>query len=50
MLDEKTKQASGIDWDINKAVLDWMGVKTIKLRMDAVGIRRSRRCSPSGPT
>ena len=30
-LDEKTKQASGIDWDINKAVLDWMGVSTIKV-------------------
>jgi len=31
ILDEKTKQASGIDWDINKAVLDWLGVKTIKV-------------------
>jgi ABC-type amino acid transport substrate-binding protein len=30
-LDEQTKQANGIDWDINKAALDWMGVKTIKL-------------------
>ena len=30
MLDEKTKQASGIDWEINKGVLDWLGVKTIK--------------------
>jgi polar amino acid transport system substrate-binding protein len=30
-LDEQTKQARGIDWDINKAALDWMGVKTIKL-------------------
>jgi polar amino acid transport system substrate-binding protein len=30
-LDEKTKQASGIDWDINKAALDWMGVDKIKL-------------------
>lgn len=30
MLDEKTKQASGIDWDVNKGVLDWLGVKTIK--------------------
>ena len=30
MLDEKTKQASGIDWDINKGVLDWLGVKTIR--------------------
>ena len=29
--DEKTKQPAGIDWDINKAVLDWMGVKKIKL-------------------
>ncbi|HTS94745.1 MAG TPA: transporter substrate-binding domain-containing protein [Stellaceae bacterium] len=31
MLDEKTKQPSGIDWEINKAVLDWIGVKTIKV-------------------
>jgi ABC-type amino acid transport substrate-binding protein len=30
-LDETTKQASGIDWDINKAALDWMGVSKIKL-------------------
>jgi ABC-type amino acid transport substrate-binding protein len=30
MLDEKTKQASGIDWEINKGVLDWLGVKTIR--------------------
>src|SRR5258708_5712394 len=30
-LDETSKQAMGIDWDINKASLDWMGVKTIKL-------------------
>lgn len=30
-LDEKTKQPNGIDWDINKAALDWMGVKTVKL-------------------
>ncbi len=30
MLDEKTKDASGIDWEINKGVLDWLGVKTIK--------------------
>ena len=30
-LDEATKQATGIDWDINKAVLDWMGVSKIKL-------------------
>lgn len=30
-LDEKTKQPSGIDWEINKAVLDWLGVKTIKI-------------------
>src|SRR5882757_8776215 len=30
-LDDKTKEANGIDWDINKAALDWMGVKTIKL-------------------
>ena len=31
ILDEQTKQPSGIDWEINKAVLDWMGVKNIKL-------------------
>jgi len=30
-LDEKTKQPTGIDWDINKAALDWMGVKNIKI-------------------
>ena len=30
-LDEKTKEAGGIDWDINKAALDWMGVDKIKL-------------------
>src|SRR5271165_6098386 len=30
MLDEKTKQASGIDWEINKGALDWLGVKTIR--------------------
>ena len=30
-LDEQTKQAKGIDWDINQAALDWMGVKNIKL-------------------
>jgi polar amino acid transport system substrate-binding protein len=30
-LDEKTKQPSGVDWEINKAVLDWLGVKTIKV-------------------
>jgi ABC-type amino acid transport substrate-binding protein len=30
-LDEQTKQPSGIDWEINKAVLDWMGVKNIKV-------------------
>jgi polar amino acid transport system substrate-binding protein len=29
-LDENTKQATGIDWDINKAALDWMGVTNIK--------------------
>lgn len=29
MLDEKTKEASGIDWEINKGALDWLGVKTI---------------------
>src|SRR5262249_21541577 len=29
-LDEKTKEPGGIDWDINKAALDWMGVKNIK--------------------
>ncbi|HEY0419512.1 MAG TPA: transporter substrate-binding domain-containing protein [Acetobacteraceae bacterium] len=31
MLDEKTKQASGIDWEINKGVLDWLGVKNIRV-------------------
>ena len=30
-LDEKTKQPTGVDWDINKAVLDWLGVKNIKI-------------------
>src|SRR5215469_16343189 len=30
-LDETNKQPNGIDWDINKAALDWMGVKTVKL-------------------
>jgi polar amino acid transport system substrate-binding protein len=30
-LDEKTKQPTGVDWDINKAALDWMGVKNIKI-------------------
>ena len=28
--DEKTKETSGIDWDVNKAVLDWLGVKTLR--------------------
>jgi ABC-type amino acid transport substrate-binding protein len=27
---DDNKQATGIDWDINKAVLDWLGIKTIK--------------------
>jgi ABC-type amino acid transport substrate-binding protein len=30
-LDETTKQPTGIDWDINKAVLDWLGVKNVKV-------------------
>lgn len=30
IFDETTKQASGIDWDINKGALDWLGIKTIK--------------------
>jgi polar amino acid transport system substrate-binding protein len=30
-LDEKSKQAGGIDWEINKAALDWMGVDKVKL-------------------
>ncbi len=30
ILDEKTKEASGIDWEINKGALDWLGVKTIR--------------------
>jgi polar amino acid transport system substrate-binding protein len=31
ILDEKTKAASGIDWEINKGVLDWLGVKNVKV-------------------
>ena len=31
MLDDRPSRPAGIDWDINKAVLDWMGVKKIKL-------------------
>src|SRR5438105_2165646 len=27
---DDNKNATGIDWEINKAVLDWLGVKTIK--------------------
>jgi polar amino acid transport system substrate-binding protein len=27
---DDAKQPTGIDWDINKAALDWMGVKTIR--------------------
>src|ERR1700693_3258371 len=30
-LDEQTKQPTGIDWDINKAALDWAGIKTIQV-------------------
>jgi polar amino acid transport system substrate-binding protein len=30
-LDEQTKQPTGIDWDINKAALDWMGVKNVNV-------------------
>ncbi len=30
-LDEQSKQPTGIDWEINKAALDWMGVKDIKV-------------------
>ncbi|WNC94984.1 transporter substrate-binding domain-containing protein [Paraburkholderia sp. FT54] len=30
-LDQSTKQPAGVDWDINKAALDWMGVKNIKV-------------------
>jgi polar amino acid transport system substrate-binding protein len=30
ILDEKTKEASGIDWEINKGALDWLGVKTVR--------------------
>jgi polar amino acid transport system substrate-binding protein len=30
-LDEKTKQPSGVDWEINKAVLDWLGIKNVKI-------------------
>ena len=28
---DDNKQPTGIDWEINKAVLDWLGVKKIKL-------------------
>ena len=28
---DDNKQATGIDWDINKAVLDWLGVNNIKV-------------------
>lgn len=28
---DANKQPAGIDWEINKAVLDWLGVKNIKL-------------------
>src|SRR5439155_14503063 len=31
ILDEKTKAASGVDWEINKGVLDWLGVKNVKV-------------------
>jgi polar amino acid transport system substrate-binding protein len=31
ILDEKTKEASGVDWEINKGALDWLGVKNIKV-------------------
>jgi len=31
LLDEKTKLPSGIDWEINKAALDWMGVDKINV-------------------
>jgi len=30
-LDEKTKQPSGVDWEINKAVLNWLGVTKINI-------------------
>ncbi len=30
-MDQNTKQPTGIDWDINKAALDWIGVKTVKI-------------------
>jgi polar amino acid transport system substrate-binding protein len=30
IIDEKTKEISGIDWDVIKGVLDWLGVKTLK--------------------
>jgi polar amino acid transport system substrate-binding protein len=31
ILDEQTKEASGIDVEINKAVLDWLGVTNVKM-------------------
>jgi polar amino acid transport system substrate-binding protein len=31
ILDEKTKAASGVDWEINKGVLDWLGIKNVKV-------------------
>jgi polar amino acid transport system substrate-binding protein len=31
ILDENTKEASGIDVEINKAVLDWLGVTNVKM-------------------
>jgi ABC-type amino acid transport substrate-binding protein len=31
ILDPKTKEASGIDWEINKGALDWLGVKDVKV-------------------
>ena len=30
IFDEKTKQYSGIDWDINRGVADWLGVKELR--------------------
>src|ERR1700731_2712605 len=45
-LDEQTKQANGIDWDINKAALDWMGVKTIKQEAQKIDEQQDGASSP----
>ncbi|HEX3347496.1 MAG TPA: ABC transporter substrate-binding protein, partial [Acetobacteraceae bacterium] len=30
VFDEKTKEPGGIDWDINKGALDWLGIKAVR--------------------